>query len=507
MSASLKQEIEELKKRRKKAQNEADLLEEAKICNQLGDLFSQCGDHRQALHHHQCELSLSEAVGDRLGAAVAHRRVGECECELGNYESALSHQEEHLRVAEELGDQPEVQRALTTLGRTYLHQADRGKVDETDQLLRKAGTAFLKSLDVCDKLVGSVPEREVLSMRSRSYLNLGLVYEIRGDYKSAREFMQKALGIVKELGDTDTVFRCHLDLGSLRLKDHHPTEAVSCFHEALAILKKKPNPQQMADTLREMAKAHLLLSDFEAAKDCLKKVCKLTRNVQGEGETVGYSLRAVRKVIKYREEVEEVGMDRVNERLQLLEKLGDLCSNLGAYPSAILYYEQQLSLAEAHGAEPEALSKVYYSLASTHTDCRQFSEAMTYHEKELKLWERRPLELCSTWSNIARLHEAARRGKSQVQEAYHKAIECAREANSPADLIAVYQSLLSYCRSAPGMKAERRVCEQEVASLLRLHPHSDIPAQDTDTPSLSEDSPTTLSSGGHYLVINLLTNT
>ena len=57
------------------------------------------------------------------------------------------------------------------------------------------------------------------------------------------------------------------------------------------------------------------------------------------------------------------------------------------------------------------------------------------------------------------------------------------------------------------MKAERRVCEQEVASLLRLHPHSDIPAQDTDTPSLSEDSPTTLSSGGHYLVMNLLTNT
>ena len=50
------------------------------------------------------------------------------------------------------------------------------------------------------------------------------------------------------------MFRCHLDLGSLRLKENHPSEAVSCFHEALAVLKKKPNPQQMADTLREMAK-------------------------------------------------------------------------------------------------------------------------------------------------------------------------------------------------------------------------------------------------------------
>ena len=62
MSASIRQEIDgecesraspyshlyaytqELKKRRKKAQNENDLAEEAKICNQLGDLSSQCGE-------------------------------------------------------------------------------------------------------------------------------------------------------------------------------------------------------------------------------------------------------------------------------------------------------------------------------------------------------------------------------------------------------------------------------------------------------------------------------
>ena len=60
----------------------------------------------------------------------------------------------------------------------------------------------------------------------------------------------------------------------------------------------------------------------------------------------------------------------------------------------------QLSLAEAHGLEPEALSKVYYSLASTHTDYRQFSEAMVYYEKELKLWESRPSEVWWGWREI-----------------------------------------------------------------------------------------------------------
>ena len=38
--------------------------------------------------------------------------------------------------------------------------------------------------------------------------------------------------------------------------------------------------------------AHLLLSDFEAAKDCLKKVCRLSPGALREGDTVGYSLRA-----------------------------------------------------------------------------------------------------------------------------------------------------------------------------------------------------------------------
>ena len=66
--------------------------------------------------------------------------------------------------------------------------------------------------------------------------------------------------------------------------------------------------------------------------------------------------------------------------------------------------------------------------------------------------------------------------------------------------IAIYRSLLNYCQWSPGLKAERRVCEQELAALIRLHPHADVPAEDTDTPSLSGDSPTTNSSGESFVV-------
>ena len=55
------------------------------------------------MQYHQEELALSEASIDRLGTAIAHRKVGECLCELGDYERAVHHQMKHLEIAQETG--------------------------------------------------------------------------------------------------------------------------------------------------------------------------------------------------------------------------------------------------------------------------------------------------------------------------------------------------------------------------------------------------------------------
>ena len=49
----------------------------------------------------------------------------------------------------------------------------------------------------CEALIRIIMIRELLEMRSRLYLNLGLVYENQADFKSARKFMVKALNTVK----------------------------------------------------------------------------------------------------------------------------------------------------------------------------------------------------------------------------------------------------------------------------------------------------------------------
>ena len=110
------------------------------------------------------------------------------------------HTQVYIHPRTNSGNLVEEQRALATLGRTYFVQSQ-SEFDQcgrnSKEIMTKATTEYLCSLDVCDKLIGHISDRELLEMKSRLYLNLGLVYESQGDTRNARKFMEKALGIVK----------------------------------------------------------------------------------------------------------------------------------------------------------------------------------------------------------------------------------------------------------------------------------------------------------------------
>ena len=92
----------------------------------------------------------------------------------------------------------EKQRALATLGRTsYLYSHSESEAKQT--LLRQAVDYYLSSQEVCDRLTGTreLSDKELLEMRSRLYLNLGLVCENMEELCAAKDYMQKALGIVE----------------------------------------------------------------------------------------------------------------------------------------------------------------------------------------------------------------------------------------------------------------------------------------------------------------------
>lgn len=188
-------EIKQLQRAKTKAQNGNNIGEEAIICNKLGELLSRQGDYKAAVEEHQQELALSVALSDVIGRAVANRKIGECFAEMGDIEAALKHQRCHLDLARSVRDHAEMQRALATIGRTFLF---RYESDHSRSSLMEAGDAFKKSLAIVDeRLEGTVPGRELSEMRARLFLNLGLVCDHLGEPKRCSDFIRRSVFIAE----------------------------------------------------------------------------------------------------------------------------------------------------------------------------------------------------------------------------------------------------------------------------------------------------------------------
>jgi len=198
---------------RVKAQEAGNLTEEARACGHLAEQYTEDGEwsrargsylymqilgrHKDALHERQCELTLYEALCDQLEVAKAHRMIGECLCSLEDYDNALSHQRKHLDISKQLDNLVEQQRALATIGRTLFMCSDQKDNQGHQQLLMESLQAYLSSLEVCDQLEDDVGKGELLEMKGRLFLNIGLVYEAQDEMQQAQYFLEQACHTLK----------------------------------------------------------------------------------------------------------------------------------------------------------------------------------------------------------------------------------------------------------------------------------------------------------------------
>lgn len=153
--------------------------------------------HKDALHERRCELTLYEALCDQLEVAKAHRMIGECLCSLGDYDNALNHQRQHFGISKQLDNLVEQQRALATIGRTLFLCSEQKKSQGHQELLMESLQAYLSSLKVCDQLEDDVGKEELLEMKGRLFLNIGLVYEAQDEMQQAQHFLEQACQTLK----------------------------------------------------------------------------------------------------------------------------------------------------------------------------------------------------------------------------------------------------------------------------------------------------------------------
>ncbi|KAM7375942.1 hypothetical protein PAMP_005702 [Pampus punctatissimus] len=424
---SFSREIKQLQKAKSKAQNSNNLREEANICNQLGELLSRNGDYEAAIREHQQELSLCEVSNDVIGRAVANRKIGECYAEMGDIEAALKHQRCHLDLACSVRDHAEEQRALATIGRTYLF---RYESDQSRNSLEQAEDAFRKSLTIVnDRLEGTVPGREINEMKARLFLNLGLVCDHLGEPKRCSEFIRRSVFIAEKSQLLEDLYRANFNLGNIFFRNGQHSNAVRCLEQAKECARKIKDKFSESECFHCIGKVQLSLGDFVAARRSLKKALLL-------GSQQPLDRQAVKKVFKYADKgcklEEELGEDqgkRLGSRqaVELAEQLGDLYCKVGCYNKALDAYQAQLTGAEALGKPARELAVIHVSLAATYTDLRQHSKAVEHYRQELALRQGSSTEECSTWLNIAAALEESGCAFEDTDNGYSTALRCAQK--------------------------------------------------------------------------------
>ena len=154
-----------------------------------------------------------------------------------------------------------------------------------------------------------------------------------------------------------------------------------------------------------------------------------------------------------------------------------------------LSFPLQLGLAEAHGVEPKELSKVYVSLARTHSDSGQYPKALLYYEKELELWTGNATEECDTWTSIAEVRASDGQEGTAVMEAYCNAFKFAQQSGKPKRRFNVCTALVKFCKSKIEFRSELSYWEGELDNVLEMHPDLGLESgEESDSERLEHDS-------------------
>ncbi|XP_051942316.1 tonsoku-like protein [Hippocampus zosterae] len=451
-----------LEKAKCKAQNSSNIREEANICNQLGELLSKNGAYEAAIQEHQQELSLSEVLNDVIGRAVANRKIGECYAELGNIETALKHQRLHLDLARSVGDHIEEQRALATIGRTYLFCFES---DQSRKSLEQAEDAFRKSLAIVDDLKGTVPEREIHEMKARLFLNLGLVCDHLGEPERCSEFIRRSVFIAEKSGLLEDLYRANYNLGNIFFRNGQHSNSVRCLEQAKECARKMKDKFSESECFHCIGKVQLSLGDFVAARRSLKKALLLGSQQQQDKQTVKNMFKYADRGCKLEEDLGENPARKrsSHEAIGLSEQLGDLYCKVGCFHKALEAYQAQLKGAEALAKPARELAVIHVSLAATFTDLRRHGEAIQHYKQELALREGSPAEECSTWLNIAAAQEESGGALDDQDSSYSAALHCAKKCG---------QARLQKRVLRLWLAAQRRKCSSDAndteAKLLEL---------------------------------------
>ena len=206
-----------------------------------------------------------------------------------------------------------------------------------------------------------------------NYLNLGAVYTSVGEYDEAREHLDKALAIKKEISDRNGEADCYMRFGTMHLSVDEYGNAREHFEKSLEIRKEIGDRTGEADCYGMLGGVYRSVGEFEKARQLLEKSLSIKKDVgdtDGEAECYGSLAVTYQSVGEH-----DNAIEHLKKALMIKRKDGDkqgarkCCHSLaisycclGRYPKAIEYIKEALIIASETGHRDGKAASLYYCM-------------------------------------------------------------------------------------------------------------------------------------------------
>ncbi|XP_076838040.1 G-protein-signaling modulator 2-like [Brachyhypopomus gauderio] len=334
------------------------------IYSQLGNAYFHLQDYSRALTFHHHDRTLTRTMGDLLGEAKACGNLGNTLKVLGRYDEALVFCQRHLDICRDAEDKVGQARALFHFGNVYhakgkslcRSDCEPGHLpEEISAALRTAAQYYQENLSI----VKDLGDR---AAQGRTCGNLGNTYYLLGDFHSAVVSHQQRLLIAKEFGDRAAERRAYCNLGNAYIFLGQFEKAAEHYKKALQLARQLKDRAVEAQACYSLGSTYTLLQDYERAVDYHLKHLLIAQDLNdrvGEGRAywslgnahtaLGNHEQAVHFAERHLEITKETG-DRSGE-LTARMNVSDLQLVLGlSYTSSSILSESRDMSSTLHGA-------------------------------------------------------------------------------------------------------------------------------------------------------------
>lgn len=133
---------------------------------------------------------------------------------------------------------------------------------------------------------------ELADMEARIHLNLGVTKEHIGEVEEATSYYMKAIKICNSNDLHELHHQCLMAVGSSFIARNDSAQALTHFNQAIEVAKRLPDKHdKTCETLLAIGNVLIKTSDFQGAKQTLKKAYKLKTSVQADRESIEKLLR------------------------------------------------------------------------------------------------------------------------------------------------------------------------------------------------------------------------